>query len=300
MVGPSKSSIHMRKLTLSAVFLSLSLALKFVFPNLYIPLFGQDGMRIGISGIFSIMPSILFGPLYGAIVSGLSDFLGFVLSPTGAYLPQMTLVVALGGAVRGFIWMFLQKKKDRSVRIAVIAIIVLLAVFGFWSIYCLSTDGVTRGFYDAHAIDSIRTETMQPVSRLVISRTIGAKNPGESLAPYIVMFTAAPLGFAGFGILLFPIDFLIRKKMKSAQNQGYILQILIAMLASGLMVSTLNTWVLREAVYDSWKSIPFLVLWLPRIIEEILSNTVKVYFVALFYGLFLKYPDLRKLKTSKT
>ena len=62
-----------RRITISAVFLSLSLVLKTTL-TFDLPLFGQNGMRIGISGIFSILPALLFGPGYGAAVSGLSDF----------------------------------------------------------------------------------------------------------------------------------------------------------------------------------------------------------------------------------
>ena len=60
--------------------------------------------------------------------------------------------------------------------------------------------------------------------------------------------------------------------------------LLLAMIGSGLAVTTLNTFVMREMVYTSWKVLPFVVLWIPRIIEEILANTVKTYFVAVLLG----------------
>lgn len=85
-----------RRITISAVFLSLSLVLKTTL-TFDLPLFGQNGMRIGISGIFSILPALLFGPGYGAAVSGLSDFLGFLIKPTGGYLPLLTISAAAGG-----------------------------------------------------------------------------------------------------------------------------------------------------------------------------------------------------------
>ena len=290
----NRATANLKKLVLSAVFLSLSLSIQFVFPNFYIPLFGQDGIKIGFSGIFSIMPSILFGPLYGAITSGLSDLLGYLLRPSGAYLPQMTLIIALGGAIRGFTWLFLKKRNEKTIRIAVIALTVLMAAFGLWSIFSLSADGISSTFYDTNSIESIRTEGMQPISCLLIDRTISASDPGKSLPSYITMVTAVPLGFAGFAALLFPIDYFIRKKLLLENHQGYLLQILIAMLTSGMIVTTLNTLVLRDFVFSSWKNIPFFALWLPRAIEEIISNTIKVYFVAFFYGLFLKQPMLKK------
>jgi len=289
-----ESSTKLRKLTASAIFLSLALALQFIFPNFYIPLLGQNGMRIGISGIFSIMPSILFGPIYGAATSALADILGYLFHPTGPYLPQMTLVVALGGAIRGFIWFFLKSKKERPIRIAVIVLAVLVAAFGLWSFFSLSIDGIGADFYDIHTLENIRLDTMQPISRLLISRTMIAKDPGQSLSSYTIMLTIAPLIFSGFSLLLFPLDFLIRKISKLEENKSHLLPILIAMLASGMIVTTLNTVILQNFLYESWKSLPFFVLWLPRAIEEILSNTVKVYFVCFFYNLFLKNPALKR------
>jgi len=66
------------------------------------------------------------------------------------------------------------------------------------------------------------------------------------------------------------------------------------MLVSGLIVTTLNTIVLREFLYESWKLLPFTVVWIPRVIEEIISNMVKAYFVALFMGLFSR-PSLQNI-----
>ena len=77
-------SLRLRRLIVSALLLAIALVFKTFF-SFYIPLFGQNGMSIGVSGIFSMIPSFLFGPWYGAAVSGLSD-LRYLLKPTGAIL----------------------------------------------------------------------------------------------------------------------------------------------------------------------------------------------------------------------
>lgn len=46
----------------------------------------------------------LFGPLGGLIVGGLSDFLGAILFPFGAYFPGYTVTAAFSGAVYGFLF----------------------------------------------------------------------------------------------------------------------------------------------------------------------------------------------------
>ena len=74
----TKASSSLRRMAVSALFLSIALVLKTFF-SFQIPLFGQNGMSVGISGVFSMMPSLLFGPFYGAAVSGLSDLLGYLI-----------------------------------------------------------------------------------------------------------------------------------------------------------------------------------------------------------------------------
>lgn len=180
-----------RKVVISAVFLSISVVLK-TTSGIYLPLFGTNGISIGISGVFSIMPAILFGPYYGAMVSGLSDFLGYLMKPVGPYLPLMTVVVTAGGFLRGWLW---------------------VAVRGLGS-----------------------------------------------------------------------------KKYKSQ-----IPQLLIALIGSGIFVTTLNTIILRETVFEAWKALPFAAVWIPRLIEEIISNTIKAYFVAVLLGILRKQANLREL-----
>lgn len=63
--------------------------------------------------------------------------------------------------------------------------------------------------------------------------------------------------------------------------------IFIAMLLSGLAVTTLNTIVLREILYPSWKLLPFFVVWLPRVLEEIVMGAVKAYLVSLLYKIYV-------------
>ena len=281
-----KSSLYVRRITISAVFLSISLVMKTAF-SFYIPMFGQNGMSIGISGIFSIMPSILFGPVYGAVVSGLSDFLGYLLKPVGTYLPLMTLVVAAGGFIRGALWTALRNKDSKKMRIIVAVSSALLLLTGICNIVFLSVDGIHSEFYNNYVqIEDINTDNMHLVSKILIARTINTKNPSENLATYITFVTSGIISSAILGILLLAADLFISKKLLHGTRKGQIPQLLIAMIGSGLFVTTLNTVVLRETIYAAWKALPFVVIWIPRVIEEVLGNTVKAYLVAVLLGVF--------------
>ena len=285
------SSLAIRRMAISAIFLSVSLVLKTMF-SFYIPMFGQNGMIVGISGIFSVMPSLLFGPVYGAIVAGLNDLLGYLLKPAGAYLPLMTLVVAAGGWLRGALWVFL---RNRNMRIAVLVCSALLLAAGISNIVFLAADGINGAFYSTVQNGSVNTDSMHLISKMLIERTINTKNPAGNLATYITFVTSGVIGSAILGIVLLIADLLISKKLLHDTRMARIPQLLIAMVVSGLVVTTLNTVVLRETLYTAWKALPFMVLWVPRAIEEILSNTVMAYFVAVLMGVFEKRRELNGL-----
>ncbi len=289
-----KSFLYMRRITISAVFLSISLVLKTTF-SFYIPMFGQNGMSIGISGIFSIMPSILFGPVYGAAVSGLSDFLGYILKPVGTYLPLMTLIVAMGGFVRGALWFALRSKDSKKMRIVVAVFSALLLLIGICNIVFLSIDGINSEFYNHVQKENINTDDMHLVSKMLIERTINTKDPSGNLVTYITFVTSGIIGSAALGLFLLTADLFISKRFHHDTSKGQITQLLIAMISSGLFVTTLNTVLLRETIFTAWKLLPFAVIWIPRVIEEILGNTVKAYFVAVLLGICKKHPSLKEL-----
>lgn len=65
--------------------------------------------KIGFSFIPIVAAAMLYGPIGGAIVAALGDFLGAILFPIGAYFPGFTLTAFLTGLVFGF---FLYKEQS--------------------------------------------------------------------------------------------------------------------------------------------------------------------------------------------
>lgn len=293
-----KSSLYVRRITISAAFLSIALVLRTMF-TFEVPLFGQNGMRIGISDIFSFMPALLFGPIYGMIVSGIYDILGFIIKPTGPFIPLMTITAICGGFIRGALWSALGHRSSKKMRIIVTICSVLLLLVGICNIIFLSSDGIHAGFYKTIPKEEINTENMHLVSKMLISRTIDTKNPSGNLATYILFMTTGVMGSAILGIVLLFADFFISKKFLKDTQKGQVPQLLIVLLVSGLIVTTLNTFVLRE-VFSSWKLLPFSVIWIPRLIEEILSNTIYTYFMAMLLGVLRRQRGLQELITTPT
>lgn len=84
-------------------------------------------MKIGLAFAAVLIGAYLYGPVAGAIVGGVGDFLGAILFPIGAYFPGFTLNCALTGLVFGAILY----KKQTKVRIA-LAVAVNELVISFW------------------------------------------------------------------------------------------------------------------------------------------------------------------------
>jgi hypothetical protein len=255
------------------------------------------------------MPAILFGPVYGAITYGLFDLLGYLLRPMGAYLPLMTVIVALGGFIRGALWLALRGGNNAKMRLCVGLVTGLLLLAGAANILALRNDGVDRFFYDKYAVESIGedgsiirrvdadgidTEGMSAVSRLVVTRTVNTSNPFNNLAMYIVFMTAGLLGSSLFGGFLLLADWALGKYFVRDGQQRRIMPLFLSMVTGAVIVTTLNTILMRETLFaESWKLLPFTVVWIPRLVETVLSNTLYVYFAAMLLGLFEKQRNLR-------
>ena len=210
---------HLRRLITTAVFLAISLVLRTTFIA-YIPLFGANGMRVGIHGVFTIMPAILFGPWYGAVASGLGDVLGFMMANRGeAWLWQMTIIVTVGGFVRGWAWRLLRGRSPVGTRSVVVAATLLFLCFGSFSMVQLRQEGITRHFYDnvedPRAVDASQ---MNYISRLIISRTQNTMYPYRTLPARIAETAYAPMLAGAFGIALLGVDFYLTKKLAKDES----------------------------------------------------------------------------------
>jgi len=273
------------------MFLGMALTLRTFF-SMYVPLFGENAMRINIGGIFSIMPSILFGPIFGGLTSGLSDFIGFMLRPSGQYLPFMTLIVALGGFIRGVLWLLLRGRNVYLLRFSVGLVALFFILFGAYNWNRLHFDGITNHYmyYFSDGGRNIDTSEMATISRWLIVRSQDTVNPATTLSTMITSVTRAPIVAGAFGFLLIVIDlFMSIKLLKNNENSNTkstsIMPLLLAMLIASVIVSTFNTLLLRATIFTSWQLLPFVVVWLPRVFQTIVTTTIYAYFVAFLLGI---------------
>ncbi|MFA7574581.1 MAG: folate family ECF transporter S component [Arcobacteraceae bacterium] len=90
--------ISSRIITNIGLLIALSIILTRI-ASIRIAIGGIEGVRIGFGGLPIILGGIMFGPLAGGIVGGVSDILGYIVNPIGAYMPHFTLSSALTGII---------------------------------------------------------------------------------------------------------------------------------------------------------------------------------------------------------
>ena len=239
---------HTIRITMTAVFLGLALVLK-SFLSFNIPIFGGNGLRVGFAGIFTAFPAFLFGPLYGGITSGLSDFIGFVINPTGAYIPWLSVCAFCGGFIKGMIWKLFKDRSVKNIKIVIAVILLVITVLGgtVWGV--LRADGVNAAFVATEstviqaelpiaeeellqenlekeepeeiteklivrrAVANMKEKDISPITGVVLS--LSNFSSASSLAGYINLVTLGPICVSVLGFILLGIDTLTARRRKN-------------------------------------------------------------------------------------
>lgn len=105
----------LRKVLVAALLLATTIVLN-RFISIKTPI-----LVISFSGLSTMLCGILLGPVWTMLVAGLSDLIGALLFPFGAYFVGYTISAALAGLIYG---LFLYRKKKISKKIFILKIIV--------------------------------------------------------------------------------------------------------------------------------------------------------------------------------
>lgn len=158
------------RMTFTAVFAALAVVVK-SFTNLALNIPGV-GIKIGFSGIFTFFPAAFCGPVWGGIASALSDALGYVIAPDGAYIPWLTLTAFCGGVIKGLLWKALNLKAGKKARIALISVFAVIGLIGGAVNISLVSDGVMKGVIASQKSlpqrGELETMELSPLSRLTV------------------------------------------------------------------------------------------------------------------------------------
>ncbi len=134
---------YIQKICLSGLFIALIMILNKVVAINYIPVL--PFVRISLGGIaLMIFASFLLGPLFGGIIGGVSDLLGyFIFDPkTYGLFPQITLIYVLLGVLPYFVFCFVRQIQNKKAIIAV-EYSIFAAVFIFLLVFVLTNNSFT-------------------------------------------------------------------------------------------------------------------------------------------------------------
>lgn len=244
-----------KTLCITAMFITIAVVLRFL--GVMVPIGGIGGMRISFAGFFSKLPAILFGPIYGGATSGVTDILGYILKPEGAYLPLLTVTAIIGGIIVGLLWKYLKNFKETTFRTVFRIATVLIGIF---TIYTL----ITVNFFETSGYGVFLTS---------LNKTRYSLFTSGCVVTFILCF------------IVCITDYVILKK-QAALSQNF-MRLLFVLLCANLTVTTLNTFILRSFI-PALGNLNFMVYYTPRLIEEIIMTIIQCYGMSFLLSLMPK------------
>ena len=236
-----------------ALFLAIAVMLGYF--SQMIPIGGSGSLRIGISGFFYKMPSLLFGPVYGGVIYGLKDFLSYLVKPEGAYIFPLTVVAVAGGFINGLIFKLVKERSGdvlRKVYLLVIGLIGAAGVFNHLNVL-YHPNGIVGQF-----IIGLKKNTFFLTYGMYITFVIG-------MAFY----------FANL--------YITKKNNRQFSDNHF--RIFVSLFVSDLFITTVNTFILR-IYFSGLGKLPFMAVYLPRLAEELILIFISSYVITHLYNLY--------------
>ncbi len=243
------------------VFTALLVSLAMVIRNFSYMVFfgGAPGMRIGFSGVFTKMAAVLFGPLFGGIASGLVDIFGFIINPLGPYIPWLTVTSVSGGVITGFLWILFGNFNDGKLQKSFLVFLIIIGAIG--------------------AVNHIHIAFIKSSFWTGLLNSIGKYRD----------FTSVGLEAASFiGLCFILVDLVIKRLHPNSKIHTDFLKILLSTGISGIIITTLNTYILQSFIPGLGK-MGFLAFWIPRGVQEIVMVIIQAYIVSILLSVYRKY-----------
>lgn len=129
-------------------------------------------------------------------------------------------------------------------------------------------------------------------SRTVYNNGRFEVSSSDTYRKYLASYTNLAVAGTEFvmliGIIFITLEYTVSRfsiKKKSGEDRGY-LKIATSITLSGLFVTTVNTWILRSFL-PAWEGRMFMILWIPRVAEELIVCMVQAYIISLLYGVIM-------------
>lgn len=305
-------------MVISAMFLALAVVINF-FTETSIPLFGADGIQLKFGGVFTAFPAFLFGPVYGGVVCAISDIIGCIIKPTGAYVPWFTMTAFVAGFIKGGIFMLLKKKRDSGIRIFLAVLVAFTAFVGVFSLVSVKNDNVFEGTFAS-------SDKLVPIQQMVenkesysvptqiaidyaVSNAKRASLPedtskharytvfeldgeeyifltskfGTGFASTVNLISFAFILFAALGAILLVFLFVVGRKFPSG---AYSSKIFLSIIIAEVVQTSINTFLLMKLYAGTYQNFSYNLLNLPRVAEGIVMSIILSYFTYVLYQVY--------------
>lgn len=219
-----------------------------------LPIAGAPVMRISFAGPFVRLAAILFGPIYGGAAGGLLDIISFVIKPSGAYIPPLTVTAILNGVGVGMLWIAMKKIDSEKLKRGYIVFFASIAVLG---------------------VVNFVSKTFMPESLLGKFILSIGKKASYSAEGFII---AAVIGF----VLLMVTEFVAKKNQYTDQN---FLKVIITIGIPSLLTTTINTEILRLFI-PALSNKMFLIILIPRLLEDLIMVPIQAYIIILLINVY--------------
>lgn len=243
-----------KRLVYTALLIALTVALRYAL-SIMLPFAGAGGMRISPSIFFTKMPAVIFGPLYGAVSSGLIDIICLIVKPEGSFIPFLTVTAVLGGFLCGFLWKKIDKMNGSNFK----------TVFGI----IFSITGIIG------IVNSIFITFYQDSAYTVLMYSMGEKR--------FWFITVGLICASVLGFIVLITNFFVSKK----NSDNMFIKLLTVLFITNIIVTTINTFVLRIYI-PALNNIAFFVFYIPRLIEEIIATILQSYVMVYFLRILKK------------
>lgn len=247
---------YTKRIIQTGLFLALALVIRNLAYMIYIG--GAPGMRVSFSGIFTKLPALLFGPMYGGMAAGIVDVLGYMMKPEGGFIPWLTVTAVFGGLLTGLLWKLFKNLNYKKVQVGFLIFFVVAGVIGL-------VNHIAIFLYPNSYL-----------GKAIIN--IGKSKDFASIGLEVISL---------IGLAILSIDVIIRKKQNNFIIHENFLKVLIATGIAGIIVTTLNTYILQIFIPALGKR-GFMVFWIPRLIQEILMSIIQAYIISFLLSIYYK------------
>ena len=244
-----KNIYDTRKLVLTGLYVAVAVIMSLF--DIPVPIGGAIGLRISLSGIVSKIPAVLYGPVWGMVVSGVTDVLCHFAKPEGAFNIFFTLTAALGGFMVG----------------------------GLSGVFKVDTPVSKKGFFRKFVITTVFWGLIGFVNYGILTFL-----PQLAYSKFLLSFGVTKSGMAVIDYIDFALIsvFIITtviclinlcyKKLSHNTNEMFI-KLLIVLLISNIIVTTINSFIILRMYITS--DIALLVFYIPRLTEEVIVTCIQ-------------------------